>query len=138
MTRKPARTVCLCYVKRREDIGLLLAKSPFGEVVRNVIAFRHRSLRNWIPIQATSRTTVCTHHLKHTTSPNLDLLLPTRSVLTVTQVKIARWRLRANDLEWLSSTSSSVGRERSSLRKIRSKGVEGPTSNTLYDGNFPG
>ena len=46
--------------------------------------------------------------------------------------------MRANDLEWLSSISNRAGRERSSTRDVRNKGVEGHVSNTLYDGKPPG
>ena len=44
----------------------------------------------------------------------------------------------ARELEWRSSTSGRVGKERLSMRGMRSKGAEGPASNISYDGSSPG
>ena len=132
------RQTHLCCGLQRSGLCLPLEISLRCNVVSNVAAFRHRFLQTRKLKRGMTRTSAAIHLLDPTTLQTLKPLLPTRPALREIQVMIIRWNLQADELGRLSSTSSRVGKERSSKKGMRSKGAEGPASNISFNGNSPG
>lgn len=132
---KSAKRIRFCYMSRKENIDLLFARSSFEKMIQNVIVFRHRFSRIWKSIQTKNRITTYTHYLKRMKFSNLNSFIFIWSILTKTQTKIIKWRLRTNDLKWLSFTNSKIEKEKSLMNEIQSKNVKDFANNISYDEN---
>ncbi len=132
------RQTRLCCGLQRSGLCLPLEISLRCNVVSNVAAFCHCFLQTRKLKRGMTQTSAAIHLLDPTTLQTLKPLLPTQPALREIQVMMVRWSLQADELGWLSSMSSRVGKERSSKKGMRSKGAEGPASNISFNGNSPG
>lgn len=113
----------LCYVPRRKGVDLPPGRSFLWSVMSNVIAIRHHYLAMKKPKRSLSQTPAVTH-LNYAAPQTFDHppLLPSQLAVRESQALMMRLRAptegRSGSLGRQSSTSSSVGKERSCKKEM--------------------